>query len=337
MMENNWAGQPGSEQGAAMANDQLRRESIAVVVVTFNSAEVLPGLLQSFDAAMAGTDWQLIVADNASSDDSVSIVRSLAPQATVVEMGGNRGYAAGINAAVAAAAPHTAVLALNPDVRLGSDCVAELVRALREPGVGIAVPCLHDAQAELIESMRREPTILRAFGDAFLGARRAGRHPLIGEVVTDHRLYESERDTDWAEGSTQLVSAECWNRCGPWDERYFLYSEETDFELRAKDAGLRTRFVPTASAIHLEGGSGTNPRLWPLLVTNRVRFYSRRNGALRAVPFWLAVFIRESSRAVMGKKTSQAAVRALLSPRRMREAPGPHSVATPQSRVVRAQ
>lgn len=305
----------------------LSAESVAVVVVSFNSAAVLEGLLHSLHEAFAGVNWHLVVADNASSDNSVAIVRSVLPQATVVQMGGNRGYAAGINAAVAAAGQHTAVLALNPDVRLGAGCVPELLRAVREPGVGIAVPRLRDARGQLIESMRREPTLARACGDAFLGARRAGRHPILGEVVTDHTLYATERDTDWAEGSTQLISAECWQRCGPWDESYFLYSEETDFELRAKDAGLSTRFVPTASATHLEGGSGTNPPLWALLVANRVRFYSRRNGIVRGSLFWLITLIRESSRAILGKKTSQAAVAALLSPRRMREVPGPHSVA----------
>src|SRR5665811_2530774 len=93
---------------------------------------------------------------------------SIAPDATVVEMGRNAGYAAGINAAVAAAPPHTAVLVLNPDVRLGAGCVPELLRALREPGVGIAVPRLLDAHAVLIDSMRRAPTCLRALGDALI-------------------------------------------------------------------------------------------------------------------------------------------------------------------------
>ena len=99
-------------------------------------------------------------------------------------MGRNAGYAAGINAAVRAAPPHSAILVLNPDVRLMPGCVAELLDALR-PGTGLAVPRLVDAKSELIESMRREPTVLRAWGDATLGARRAGRYPAFGEVVTD--------------------------------------------------------------------------------------------------------------------------------------------------------
>jgi N-acetylglucosaminyl-diphospho-decaprenol L-rhamnosyltransferase len=285
---------------------------VAVVVVTYNSAQVLPGLLESLPSGLSGVAWHLVVADNASSDDSVGVVRRLAPAATVVETGRNGGYAAGINAAVAAAGPHTAVLVLNPDVRLEPGCVSTLLDVLDRQGVGIVVPRLLDAQGEVIASMRREPTVLRALGDAVLGATRAGRWPVLGEVVTAEGPYAREQATDWAEGSTQLVSAACWQACGPWDERFFLYSEETEFDLRARDLGFETRYVPTAGAVHLEGGSATTPWLWALLVVNRVRLFRMRNGAAHTALFWLVLLARELSRAVLGKPTSRAAVRALL-------------------------
>jgi N-acetylglucosaminyl-diphospho-decaprenol L-rhamnosyltransferase len=301
-------------------------ETVAVVVVTYNSAELLADLIESLPAGLAGARWHLTIADNASSDGSVRRARELAPAARVVETGRNGGYAAGINAAVAAAEAHTAILVLNPDVRLQPGCVAELLRTLRTPGTGIAVPRLIDAHGDLIESQRREPTVLRAFADAVIGGSRAGRYALLGEVVTDRRRYESPGVTDWAEGSTLLVSDECWRRCAPWDEYFFLYSEETDFALRARDAGLLTRYVPTAGAVHLEGGSGTTPELWTLVVLNRVRLFRRRHGMVQSTAFWAAVLLREGSRAVMGKRTSRAAVRALVSRRRFREPPGPDVV-----------
>ena len=301
-------------------------EHVAVVVVTYNSAPLLPDLILSLAPGMASVSWHLVVADNDSSDDSVAVVKTLAPAATVVDVGRNAGYAAGINAAVRAAGSFTAILALNPDVRLMSACVPELLRALRHPHTGIAVPRLIDARAVLIESMRREPNVLRTLGEAFLGARIAGRYAALGETVTDPRQYETEITTDWAEGSVQLIGQKCWTACGPWDESFFLYSEETDFDLRARDSGFATRFVPTAQAIHLEGGSASSPVLWPLLVTNQIRLYRQRNGLLVTVPFWFATLLRESRRAMAGKATGRAGVKALLSPRRLREVQGPHSV-----------
>jgi N-acetylglucosaminyl-diphospho-decaprenol L-rhamnosyltransferase len=301
-------------------------ETVAVVVVTYNSERLLVDLVQGLDRGLHGLSWHLTVADNASSDGTVATLRRLAPDATVVEMGRNAGYAAGINAAVAAAPPHTAILVLNPDVRLEPGCVTTLLATLNTAGTGIAVPYIVDGTDNIIFTLRREPTILRALGDALLGARRAGRYPLLGEVVTDELRYRREGVTDWAEGSTMLISGECWRRCAPWDESFFLYSEETDFALRARDAGFATRFNPAARAVHLEGDSRHSSKLWALLTLNRVRLYRRRHGLARTIVYWAILVLREASRASLGKRTSRAAARDLLSPAKLREVPGPASV-----------
>jgi GT2 family glycosyltransferase len=299
--------------------------TVAVVVVTYNSALLLDDLCTSLEDGLKGVPWHLTVADNASTDGTTAVLHRLAPTATVIEMGRNAGYAAGINAAVRAAKPHSAILVLNPDVRLMPGCAAELLSGLG-PGTGLAAPRLVNGESELIESQRREPTVLRAWGDALLGAQRAGRHSAFGEVVTDRRCYDRQTVTDWAEGSTLMISAECWQRCGPWDESFFLYSEETDFALRARDAGLVTRYVPSAQAVHLEGGSAGSPGLWTLLTLNRLRLFRKRNGRTRTAAYWSALVWREGSRALLGKATSRAAARALVSPARLLEPRGPHSV-----------
>lgn len=300
---------------------------IGVVVVTFNSADVVEGVLASLPAGMDGVDWSLVVVDNGSTDGTVDIVRGAAPRAEIVECRHNGGYAAGINVGVAHVGACDAYLILNPDVRVAPGCGAELLAGLRRTGAGIVVPRLLDAQGMLISSRRREPTLRRAVADALLGAERAGRIGELGEVVTDPGVYERESVTDWAEGSTQLVSAACWAAAGPWDESYFLYSEETDFALRARDAGFPTWYVPSAVATHLEGGSAGSPRLWRLLVANRYRLYARRHRWPASSAFWAVLVLREASRAALGKDTSRAALRGLLSPSFMRDQKGPHSIA----------
>jgi GT2 family glycosyltransferase len=319
---------------------------IAVVVVTYNSAHLLADLLGSLQEGLGGLRWRLVIADNASADGSAETARRLSPEAIVVETGRNGGYAAGINAGVAAAlaaAPDLdAVLVLNPDVRLEPGCGVALARELALPddglpddglpddglpGVGVAVPRLVDAEGRLIASMRGAPSLLRAFADAVVGANRAGRVRWAGEIVADPAEYELGQDTDWAEGSTQLISAECWRACGPWDESYFLYSEETEFHLRARDRGFRVRFVPAARAVHLGGESTTSPGLWTLLVANRVRLFTARRGRVQGAAYWLMVLARECSRALLGKQTSRRAVRTLVSRRRMSAPRGPEWVA----------
>lgn len=297
---------------------------VAVVVVTFNSSALVEDLVASLPDGLAGLDWCLVVADNASQDDTVARVRECAPAAIVVETGRNGGYASGINAGLAGAPPHRAALILNPDVRLAAGAVPALLAAFADPTVGIAVPRLLDARGELIASQRREPTVLRAWADALIGASRAGRYPRLGELVTDPRAYDMPVDTDWAEGSTLLINARCLDACGPWDESFFLYSEETEYALRARDAEFRTRFVPQACAVHLEGGS--SPELWSLLVLNRVRLFRRRHRVVPTAAYWAALLVREATRAVLGRPTGRAAARALISPARLRETPGPHLI-----------
>lgn len=293
------------------------------MVVTHQSGADLPGLFASLPDGLGDVGWELLVVDNDSADDSVAVTRRLAPDATVVETGRNAGYAAGVNAGVRAAGPHTAVLVLNADVRLDPGCVSALLVALRRSGAGVAVPRLTDARGEVIRSQRREPSLPRTLAATVLGAELAGRRRPWGEVVTDPAAYDSDTVTDWAEGSTQLISRECWAACGPWDESFFLYSEETDFELRARDRGFSTMYVAGAGATHLEGGSAGSARLWPLLVVNQVRLYRRRHGAVATAAFWLVTLVRESSRAALGRAASRGAVAALVNPVRLRTRPGP--------------
>ena len=306
---------------------------VAVVVVTYDSATLLADLIDSLDAGLAGLEWELVVADNASSDGTVDRVRELLPAATVVETGDNLGYSAGINAGVAVAAPHDAVLVLNPDVRLAPGCGAILFDALAQPGVGVAVPRLCDAEGRLIWSLRREPTLLRGLGEAFLGATRAGRVSALGEVVTDPAVYESAGDADWAEGSTQLVSARCWAEVGEWDPSWFLYSEETDYGLRVRAAGWRTRYVPAAHAVHLEGPSGTAPGLRALLLCNRVRLVGRHRGHAVGAAFWVLTVAREGIRVALGRAGTTVALRALVSPRLLRAPRGKQWVAAAVKQV----
>lgn len=300
-----------------------RDDEVVVVVVTYNSAELVADLVASLPAGMDGVPWRLVVVDNASHDGTVDAVHEAAPDALVVALARNVGYAAGINAGVAETGPGRALLVLNPDVRLSPGCVPALLAALELPGVGVAVPRLLDGEGILVPSMRREPTLRRAVADAVLGAERAGRIATLGEVVMDAAEYDLAQPTDWAEGSTQLIGAECWRRCGPWDASFFLYSEETDFHLRVRDHGFSTRYVPTAMAVHLGGDSTTSPMLWSMLVANRVKLFSDRNGRVRSAAYWAALLVRELSRALLGKGTSRRAVRVLLSPALLRAPRGP--------------
>ena len=280
-------------------------------VVTWNDAKYLPGLFASLPAALSGVAaWELVVADNGSADSTLRVVADLAPAARVVQLGRNRGYAAGVNAAVSAASPSSeAVLILNPDVKLAEGSIRRLLDALRLPGTGIAVPRIMDPAGRLQHSLRRDPTVLRALGEALLGGGRAGWLSPLGEVVVDPRQYQRPGVVEWATGAVMLISRACIDAVGPWDESFFLYSDETDYAWRARRLGFTLRYVPEAVAVHLEGPTD---KRWTILTVNRVRLFMRRHGRLRGTAFRAAVIINEGLRALAGRRKHRAAFKALL-------------------------
>jgi GT2 family glycosyltransferase len=286
---------------------------VVLVVVTWNSARHLPALLGSLQEACEGVDrWTLAVVDNASSDGTVSTVECQAPSATLIEMGVNAGYGAAVNAGVAAFPGADAVLVLNPDLVLGRRSLHALLQAFEDPRVGIAVPRLVNDDGTVAFSLRREPTIRRAFGEALLGGRRAGRFELFGEVVVDPAAYERPTSADWATGAAMLISRACLHAVGMFDESFFLYSEETEYALRARDNRFELRYVPDAEVRHVGGSHRTSPRLWSLLTVNRVRLYARRHGRVLTLVFTLAVGLNEIVRLPFRPREHWAALTALF-------------------------
>lgn len=291
----------------------------AVVIVTYNSAEVLKDCLGSLPGDLAA----VVVADNASRDDSVQVAE--AAGCRVVQLGRNAGYAAAINAAVATLDLDAidAVLVLNPDCRLAPGSLSVLAGALDRPGCGIAVPKLVNPDGSLQPSLRRAPTVTRALAQAVLGGALAGRLGELGELVTDQKAYERPGPAAWATGAAMLVAVPLVRAAGPWEESFLLYSEETEYALRAADLGWSLWYEPEAVVEHIGGESDTSPMLAALIAVNRVRLFRDRTGPVRGAAYFAAVLLGEAVRALRGRPTARAALVALTRPaRRLRKLPG---------------
>ena len=261
-----------------------------VVIVTYNSARDVAGLLRSLPAAADGLTLRTVVVDNGSTDATTGIVRSF-PGVICIEAGANLGYAGGINVGREQAGDGPALLALNPDVVLEAGALREMMTALNDPGVGIVAPMLLDAEKHVCLSLRRDPSLSRAIADGILGRRVSRRPGWLSEIVRDEALYQRPRAVAWAVGAALLISASCDRAVGPWDERFFLYSEETDYAARARACGFRIEYLPTARAYHRGGGSGRSSALLSLNAVNRIRYMEKRGSYPRA--YRAAVILHE--------------------------------------------
>lgn len=292
---------------------------VTVVVVSCQSAGDLPGVIRSLRTEAQDVRMRVIVADNASTDGSADVARNQ-PGVIVVETGGNLGYAAGINAAMSHAGDAQAVLVLNPDLTLDRGSVKSLLARLRmRPDVGIVVPKILDAAGTLYQSLRREPSLLRAAADAVLGRHRLARPEWLSEFVRNDREYLCARTTDWATGAAMLVDRSVWDLVGQWDERFFLYSEETDFFRRVRSAGFSVWYEPSATVRHRQGGSGTSDELTALAVANRLRYVEKHRPQGAALYRMIMIMHEEIRR---GDRSHALSRRALWSRNRRELLPG---------------
>jgi len=280
---------------------------IAAVIVTFNSERHVAELLDSIDAAMGELSYSVVVVDNGSTDGTLDVLDART-DCTVIRSS-NDGYAAGMNRAVKNSPDASAILILNPDAVLDPDSVPAMFDVLRKPETAVVAPRVREQDGTLSPTLRRGPTMGRVGGLSFTG------WPMFTERIEDPRQYETEHEVEWAVGAILLIDSRRYAALGGMDESYFLYSEETDFSLRAKDAGWATVFTPAAGAMHIGGGSGESATTHTMKILNRVRLYRRRTGTFRAAVYLGLTVATELRRALLGHDKSWPTVRALLRPR----------------------
>jgi N-acetylglucosaminyl-diphospho-decaprenol L-rhamnosyltransferase len=291
----------------------LTGRGVSIIIVTYNSGAVLPGLLDSVPAGLEGIEkFETIVVDNDSRDDGVQIALAHAVRPRVIRMGRNAGYAAAINAAAATAPADADILILNPDLRLLPGSVKLLVDRLADSSIGVAVPRMLAEDGTTSWSMRREPSLVTAWTDAILGGTLAAR---IGqsEMIGDSAAYNREGLVEWATGAAVAVAARARCVVGDWDESFFLYSEEVDYMRRVRERGFSLVYIPQAQVVHIGREYRANPRLSALMTANRIRYYGRHHGRLPTALFRLSVIIGETMRAILGPG-HRAALWAALTP-----------------------
>jgi exopolysaccharide biosynthesis WecB/TagA/CpsF family protein len=285
------------------------KADIAVIVVTYNNADDVGPLISSLRAETVDQTMKVVVADN-SPDELTMTELAHHPDVMALRTGGNLGYAGGINAALRVAGPADAYLILNPDLRVGPGAVAALRRRMSLSHAGVVVPVLLENDGKVYPSLRREPSVMRALGDAALGSHLRRRPSWLSEMDFDVEGYQYAHRIEWATGAALLISEDAARAVGEWDEQFFLYSEETDYCHRIRQAGKSIWFEPTARMWHEGGGSGTSPQLTALMSVNRVRYASKHLGRSKAVLFRAAVFAAELAR--INKPGHREAARALL-------------------------
>ncbi|MGW6791602.1 glycosyltransferase family 2 protein [Streptomyces chartreusis] len=266
--------------------------SVSVIIVNWNAGALIDKCLASLAELPDDAVFEVIVADNASSDGSVELLRERWPGVFLIPLSENLGFGAANNIAFTHARGQF-ILILNPDTVAFPGMLDNLLKVLKTDATVGCVGARHvNPDMSLQWSMDNFPTLV---SDA-LNYSDLHRLPFLHKWLvrtyprwSDHTV---ERDVDWVNGACMLVRREVFVATEGFDEYFFLFHEELDWCRRIWQEGWRVRFVPSAMVVHMLGGTfaATDVRRFVLIYQSSLRYYSK-NKSLPSL-FGIHAFIR---------------------------------------------
>jgi len=280
--------------------------SLDIVIVNWNTARELMECLASIAASDRSAFHlaRVVVVDNASRDGFCLELEAGQLPLTVVRNAENRGFAAACNQG-AAGSKADYVLFLNPDTRLFPETLTRTVAFLERPDsgdIGICGIRLVDAHDNSVVAGAHFPTVRSYVGQAF-GLDRlipASFPPLLISIADG----DTTRDVDQVIGAFFLVRRQVFESLGGFDERFFVYFEEVDFSLRARQRGFRSVCFAEATAVHHGARASEQVKATRL-------FYSLRSRVLYAFKHFSAVGAWVTVAVMLGPELIARTLRAL--------------------------
>lgn len=231
---------------------------IGVVIVTFNSAHVVGDAVAPLYAAPG---IQIVVVDNASTDNTVEVLRDRFPQVTVLPSRQNLGFARAVNLGWRHFGPEAEViLLLNPDAIVDAKTVSELAnRLLAEDRIEVVAPDIEQPSGALqtLET-GRTPTLWRVFTHYSGLSRLSHLVPLLEGQFLLRRHVTHSRDVDWVTGAVLMTRRTTLEQMQGLTERWFMYAEDMEYCHRVRKSGARITWMSDLVATHVMGGSSTN-------------------------------------------------------------------------------
>lgn len=257
---------------------------VSVIIVNWNTKNLLRDCIQSILEHAGNVDYEIIVVDNASSDGSAEMVRSDFPKVRLIVKHTNRGYAAGVNDGIRSAKCRY-VLLLNSDTLICDSAIEKTVKYADEHINAAVVGCqVWEDEDKIQMTCFRFPDLLNLFFRISGLAKVFRNNHFFGREDMFWWRRDSEREVDVVSGMFMLVRREAIDKVGLMDEAFFLYYEETDWCYRFSKAGWKMLFWPGAKIIHREGGghSGRTNRSQLKVQTQKscLIFYKKHYGLL---------------------------------------------------------
>ena len=251
---------------------------LSIVIVSYNTRELTINCIKSIIDETQDIDYEIIVVDNNSSDNTVEQIRLHFPNIVIITNQENKGFAYALNIGIGDSSGD-AVLSINSDTIVLDHAIEKSYKFLYDNNdIQILGIKLLNADGSIQPSCRFLPSIANCLCEAFFLINLFPKSKIFGKYYMSYFDYNSTIDVEWIKGTYMMIRKSVFERIGFFDDNYFLYTEETDFMFRANKANLKTVFFHEAEIYHLEGASlKKNPEKVYKMVHRTKLFYFMKN------------------------------------------------------------
>lgn len=228
---------------------------LSIIIVSFNTSELLKKCLESIFKFLEGINFEVIVVDNASIDESPKMVFEKFPTVRLFTNRKNVGFGAANNQG-AKVARGKYLFFFNSDAYLVDDSLLKLVERLNEdPKIGVIGPLVLSPNGSIQQSVGFFPNLPQVFyWMSFLDDLPKGEK--LKPYHVDHNsFYQKEQEVDWVTGAAMMVRRDIFKKIGGFDKRIFMYGEDVELCFRIKNEGFIVKFTPITKVMHLGRGS----------------------------------------------------------------------------------
>jgi hypothetical protein len=256
---------------------------LSITIVHHHGLEMLRACLSSIYANAPDFPFEVIVVDNVSTDGAVEMMETSFPQVRLIRNTERNGFGFNQNTAISASlAEH--IFILNDDTVIGTNALALLSTYLdAHPTVGLVGPRLLNGDGSLQLSCYKFPSPIRCIWENSLLTAAFPDSTVFG----DYRKWkhDQERSVDFVIGAAMLVRRAVIEAVGTFDTLFFMYSEETDWQMRVRAAGWDIRLCPQAQITHFGGQSteGIKDKQFAQCQMSSVRLITKHYGVSGAV------------------------------------------------------
>ncbi|MBT4033285.1 MAG: glycosyltransferase family 2 protein [Candidatus Marinimicrobia bacterium] len=265
---------PASQPGKTLADMEFPIQ-ISILIVTYNSSSTIRVCLESVIKELQLLDGEVIVVDNQSTDDTVSILDELSTQNPILKVElnrTNRGFAVGNNQALEMAGGQH-ILILNPDTILQADILKNLLVELeKDAKMGVVAPQLQFPDGRIQKTCRRFPNHMDVIYNVFgLSVLFPENRRLNGWKMGDFD-HKTRQEVDQPAGAALLVRGDLLRSLGGFDDNFPMFFNDVDLCKRIKDAGYTIWYLPEYAIQHLGGVSVKQVKM-KMTISSHVSFF----------------------------------------------------------------